>query len=63
MNYRVIKGLSYRPRPSVERHAEPGMVVDDLPVAVAKLFLSDGVIEAVEPEAKKVAGGSHVPTR
>jgi hypothetical protein len=53
--YRVLVGLSYRPRMGkAEKRAEPGDVVEDLPVKSVAWLLRRGAIEP-EPTADEGA--------
>lgn len=44
--YRVLVGINYLPKGKgdIEKRAEPGDVVDDLPPGVVKVWLEQGVI-------------------
>lgn len=52
MYYRVLNGLSWE-KNGVDRRAEVGDVVNDLPAKSIKWLLTDGLIEPVKTPAKK----------
>jgi len=46
-SYRVLVGVNYLVK-GAEVRGEPGEIVTDVPVKVAKQWLADGVLEEVE---------------
>lgn len=45
--YRVLAGINYPPR---DKRAEPGDVVDDIPLISIDWLLRDGIIEPVDDD-------------
>lgn len=47
-SHRVLVGVNYRPTPKADEvRAEPGDLVDDVPSAIAKVWVAEGVLEKV----------------